>query len=289
MRHNSFRSTNCESNRRRGIKKVRPLFSGSLFRCRLGRWPSPFLPGLPLTMSHLNRIQLRWSCAALALTCLFGFLSCEFVAKKLIVSAESNRLGLLEDPQLLVPETGVERYSVLTDGSLLGSENRSLGTLSQEETLRLIYRSQDGTAFLDGWVYVAEAATFGHRSASGWQVVRSDVSARLESAYLAVAALFGLVGVSFYSVILVLRRRLVGAVKSQIEALRNTLGLELREGLGEWSEEFAKLSSDLSQLHESRQSAFARMGSLAAIAENASEGISFATLRGGSSGRTMAF
>ncbi len=224
-------------------------------------------------MSHLNRIQLRWSCAALALTCLFGFLSCEFVAKKLIVSAESNRLGLLEDPQLLVPETGVERYSVLTDGSLLGSENRSLGTLSQEETLRLIYRSQDGTAFLDGWVYVAEAATFGHRSASGWQVVRSDVSARLESAYLAVAALFGLVGVSFYSVILVLRRRLVGAVKSQIEALRNTLGLELREGLGEWSEEFAKLSSDLSQLHESRQSAFARMGSLAAIAENASEGI----------------
>ncbi|MDQ8186417.1 ATP-binding protein [Pelagicoccus sp. SDUM812002] len=224
-------------------------------------------------MTHLTRIQLRWSVTALAVTCLLGFLSCEYVAKKLIVSAETNRLRLILEVSPVAVEKGIELYSVLTDGGLSGVKGGSLGELDGEETLRMIYRSQEGPAFSGGWVYAAKSATFGRNTASGWQVARSNVSARLESAYYEVAVVSLLVWVCFCSLFVFLHRRLLRDVKDQAQEIRTVLGMGTQADTGEITEVLSNLSEDIAELNARKESVLAEATGLAAIADKASEGI----------------
>ncbi|MDQ8180904.1 ATP-binding protein [Pelagicoccus sp. SDUM812005] len=224
-------------------------------------------------MIHLNRIQLRWSILALAATCLLGLLSSEFVAKKLIVSAETSRLQRLLEQPLEAPENGVERFSVLTDGSLLGDENRTPAGLGRKAVLRLVYESLEGESYRGGWVYAAEPAKFGGEAASGWLVLRSNVGERLESAYLAVAGLSFGVWLSFCGLFCILHSRLLHSVKAEVERMRGSLGLE-RSGSGaEIVEVLSRFSAELRDFHKSRERTLEEMEPLAAIAAHAGEGI----------------
>lgn len=224
-------------------------------------------------MTKLNRIQLRWSLIALAVTCALGYLSCEFVAKNLIVSAESNRLNLfLQAPQQTV-ENGVELYSVLTDGSLAAGGPGAVGAFDKQETLELVLRSLEGETFSGGWVYAAQPARFGQDTVSGWYVARSNVAGRLKAAYIAVwLTSFG--GVCFiFALIVVMHRRLLAQVLAQTKAIRASCGLENGETGTEIVSHLGALAEDLKKLNVSREVEQARLAGLAAIAGKASEGI----------------
>ncbi|MBD5780157.1 response regulator [Pelagicoccus sp. NFK12] len=224
-------------------------------------------------MTKFNKIQLRWSVIALAVTSMLGFLSSEFVAKKLIVSAETARLRVLLDGAEVPREAGVEFYSVLTDGSLLGNENLAIGSLSKENTLRLVYRSQEGVAYREGWVYVSGPAKFGSETASGWRVARSNVAERMESAFSAVLVVVLCTWGCFCGMFFAYHRSLLGAVRGKSEQIRKTFGLAGPEGKREIEEELSELCEGLSKIRREGDRALSELQPLAAIATNASEGL----------------
>lgn len=224
-------------------------------------------------MTRLNRNQLRWSFVALAAICILGYLSCEFVAKRLIVSAESNRLGLFLQSPASSPEKGLQLYSVLTDGSLVGDGTEELGGFDKQQILGLVLRSLKEGTFESGWVYVSAPATFGQDTISGWYVARSNVSSRLKAAYAAVwltvlAAFFCIFGVLVF-----VYRRLLASVAAQTKVIRESIGLKEGKVASEIASYLSELAVDLDAENEKRALELARLEGLAAIAGKASEGI----------------
>ncbi len=222
-------------------------------------------------MINLDRIQLRWSLYALAATCLLAFLSCELVVKKLIVSAEAERLGQLLDFDHRKSLDGLEFYSVLADGSLVERPGQSWSERESEQTLELISRVLAGHAYRDGWVYAVTPVD--SDAASGWRLARANISKRLDVSFLAVGLGFAGVWMVFCVLIGTLQRRWLRVFAREGGEIRRAFGLEDGSELGAIDGQFAALSSDLEGYRSKAEKRFSEVSALASIAKNASEGI----------------
>ncbi|MBC2606959.1 ATP-binding protein [Pelagicoccus albus] len=218
--------------------------------------------------------QIRWLIHSLAVVLLIGFGGYQFVVKHIIIESEVERLELrMADPTANVNQ-GLELYRVLTDGTLASDKEASVGSLSAQETLDLVFESQkEGGAYAHGWVYWSRPNKLGTESASGWLLGRFDASKRLARAAVATALVliiaWGILGVLFY----IFQRRLAEALAGEIETIRERLGIERAEKKQGVLSNLRTLASTLVQTRAQEDQLMQEMGRFTAIAFNAKEGI----------------